>query len=386
MLLPTRPYFIKWGGIILAALLLILALPAAAQGPDDYWPTGDWRTTSPEAQGMDSAPLIAMMQSAVDAHSEIDSLLVIRNGYVVLEAYRPPYNQDRRHHIFSCTKSFISTLIGIAIDRGEIAGVDLSIADLLPADAVAGLDEAKQAITLDNLLTMSSGLDWEGGMFETSINQMTARNNWVQYVLDQPLVTTPGDTFVYHSGGSHLLSVILTEATGLSASAYAEEHLFGPLGITTYEWRADPQDYNTGGWGLYLRPRDMAKLGYLYLHNGQWDGAQIVSAGWVTTATQEHIRAGGTWLSSGYGYQWWIDDEGYIMALGWAGQYIVVIPAVNMVVVFTSSLPASQFFLPEDMLNEYIIPAAVSTGPLPENPDAAADLAAVVKSFESGDN
>jgi CubicO group peptidase (beta-lactamase class C family) len=144
---------------------------------------------------------------------------------------------------------------------------------------------------------------------------------------------------------------------------------------------SDPQGINVGGAWLRLTPRDMAKFGTLYLNGGQWDSQQVVPADWVATSTREHIRAGGQWLSDGYGYQWWIDRAGYFMALGYAGQYIVVVPDQDLVVVFTSGLPVQDFFAPETLLNTFILPAVQSSAALPANPDARADLAARIRTF-----
>jgi len=205
---------------------------------------------------------------------------------------------------------------------------------------------------------MSSGLEcrdsylynWRG------LNEMRESDDWVQFMLNLPMAEPPGTRFEYCNGGSFLLSAIIQETTGMSALAFAEENLFGPLNITDVHWPANPEGI-TIGWGdIHMRPHDMAKIGYLYLNGGQWDGEQVVPAAWVKASTQAHIAAGT--LSDGYGYQWWVDDGGYYMAIGYQGQFIYVVPEKDMVVVFTSELDESDFFIPETLLNEYIIPAA----------------------------
>jgi CubicO group peptidase (beta-lactamase class C family) len=216
-----------------------------------------------------------------------------------------------------------------------------------------------------------------------SLDEWTSQPDWVQAVLDWPVAYEPGTRFTYNSGGSHLLSAIFQQATGQTAEAFAAENLFAPLGITDWYWRTDPQGINTGGWGLYLTPREMAKFGYLFLNGGVWDGQQIVPAAWAGTATTQHIRAGGQWLSDGYGYQWWVDAKGYYMALGYGGQYIVVVPERNMVMITTSALPLNSYFVPEDLLNHYILPASESSEPLPPNPAGVEALNASIDALAS---
>jgi CubicO group peptidase (beta-lactamase class C family) len=292
----------------------------------------------------------------------------------VTEAYLAPYDETTLHELRSCTKSFISALMGIAIEQGKIEGVDQLMLDYFPERTIENLDEAKQAITLDNLLTMSAGFDWPGGIMEPIMNDMAQSPDWLQFVLDRPIVTEPGTQFLYNSGGSNLLAAVIEEATGMSAVDYAQQNLFDPLGITQVEWAQDPQGHTSGGYGLRLAPRDMAKFGYLYLNNGLWDGKQIVPAEWTADSTTKHIDADP--LSDGYGYQWWVDKNGYYMALGYGGQYIIVKPDLNLVVVFTSGLVPNDFFTPETLFNSFILPAAESTTPLPENPEGVAALEA----------
>jgi CubicO group peptidase (beta-lactamase class C family) len=365
--------------IVLASGMLDTSAPA--QGTPPYWPTEGWRVSTPEEQGMDSARLVAMFDAVEKADYALHSVLIVRHGYLVTEAYRYPYDQATPHDVRSCTKSVISALIGIAIQQGHVAGVDQRVLDFFPERAVANLDDAKRSITVENLLTMSSGFDWPGGILEPILGEWTRSDNWVQFVLDRPLADPPGTRFVYNTGGSHLLSAILQETTGVTALEFAQQNLFGPLGISPGRWESDPQGINVGGAWLRLTPRDMAKFGYLYLNGGQWDGQQVVPADWVATSTHEHIRAGGQWLSDGYGYQWWIDQAGYYMALGYGGQYIVVVPDRDLVVVFTSGLPTQDFFAPETLLNTFILPAVQSSAPLSPNPAAVADLEAGIRTF-----
>jgi CubicO group peptidase (beta-lactamase class C family) len=289
---------------------------------------------------------------------DVDSVTVIRNGTIVLDEYFPPFEPNSKHVIHSCTKSIVSALVGIAIEQGYIEGVDQPVLDLFDERAVANPNADKKAMTLEDLLTMSSGLEcrdsylyrWRG------LREMSESDDWVQFMLDLPMAEPPGTRFEYCNGGSFLLSAIIQETTGMSALAFAQENLLEPLDITDVDWRANP-DGITIGWGdMHIKPHDMAKIGYLYLNGGQWEGEQVVPAAWVEASTQAHVTAGT--LSDGYGYQWWVDDGGYYMALGYEGQFIYVVPEKDMVVVFTSQLSDSDFFVPETLLNEYIIPAA----------------------------
>jgi CubicO group peptidase (beta-lactamase class C family) len=355
--------------ICMVIVIVGVGLPGAVSAQDTPWPTGGWQTSTPEEQGIDSAKLAEMFEAVASAHYNIDSLLIVRNGYLVAEMYHHPYAALTLHHIFSSTKSFTSTLIGMALARGDISSLDQRVIDFFPDRTVANLDDYKRAMTLENLLTMSGGFDWRGGMLENpSLDEWTSQPDWVQAMLDWPVIHEPGTIFTYNSGGSHLLSAIFQQATGQTAEAFAADNLFAPLGIMDWYWNADPQGVSTGGWGLWLTPREMAKFGYLFLNGGAWDGQQIVPAEWAETATSQHIRAGAQWLSDGYGYQWWVDAKGYYMALGYGGQYIVVVPERNMVVITTSALPLNDYFVPEDLLNDYVLPASESSEPLPPNP------------------
>jgi CubicO group peptidase (beta-lactamase class C family) len=375
-----------WRRILPVVVLMLAsgsldALPAPAQETPPYWPTEGWRATTPEEQGMDSARLVAMFDAIEKADYKLHSVLIVRNGYLVTEAYHFLYDQDTPHNIYSCTKSVTSALIGIAIQQGYIAGVDQRMLDYFQERTVANLDDGKQSITLDHLLTMSGGFDWPGGILEPILGEWIGSDDWVQFVLDRPLSDPPGTRFVYNTGGSHLLSAILQTTTGMTALEFAQQNLFEPLGISTDRWTVDPQGINFGGAWLWLTPPDMAKFGYLYLNGGQWDGQQVVPADWVATSTREHIRAGDQWLSDGYGYQWWIDKAGYYMALGYGGQYIIVVPDQDLVVVFTSGLPVQDFFAPKALLDTFILPAVQSSAALPANPQAAADLEARILTF-----
>ncbi|HEX2908509.1 MAG TPA: serine hydrolase, partial [Phototrophicaceae bacterium] len=359
--------------------LALTAAPILAQTAPTPWPTEGWTTSTPEAQGLNSAKLAEMIENIVVTDLNIHSVLVVRNGALVLEAYRYPHTAETLHHIYSCTKSFTSALVGIAQEQGFISSIEQPLLDFFPERTVANLDEAKKSITIEHLLTMSSGLDWPGGILEPIMGDLRASDDWLQFVLDRPVSSNPGEQFLYNSGGSNLLAAIVETATGQPMLDFAEENLFKPLGITHLSWQTDPQGHYLGGWGLHLEPRDMAKFGYLYLNGGQWDGQQIIPAEWVATSTQKHISSQP--LSDGYGYQWWVDHNGYYMALGYGGQYILVYPEKNLVVVFTSGLAPTSFSQPESFFERFILPAVEADTALPENPEGTAALEEAIESL-----
>jgi CubicO group peptidase (beta-lactamase class C family) len=323
-----------------------------------------------------------MLETIQSQDYAIDSVTVIRNGYQVLDAGIHPYSTSEAHIIHSCTKSIVSALIGIAIAEGYLEDFHTPVLEIFPEREVANVDRQKEGMTLEHLLTMTTGFDcqdsylyrWDG------LNQMRASEDWVGYVLDLPMIAPPGTRFEYCNGVSFLLSAIISEMTGMSAHEFANQHLFGPLGITDVTWPSNPQGINIGWGELRMLPHDMAKIGFLYLNNGEWDGEQIVPDEWVTASTSQYIPAT---LEDGYGYQWWITDSGYYLALGYAGQFIFVVPDEDMVVVFTSDLEERDFYTPQNLLDEYIIPAAISSGPLPANPEGAAKLQAAIDDLKN---
>ena len=353
--------------VFVLASALLLSCERGRTDKPDYWPTKSWRTATPESQGMDSAVLLNMLEVIWDQDIKIDSVLVVRNGYVVMDAYSYPREERDSPNIRSCSKSVTSALIGIAIDKGHIKGVNQPVLDFFPNRAPENLNDDKKSMTLENLLTMSSGLDcrdnwryrWRG------IKEMKRSSDWVQFMIDLPMDGKPGTKFNYCNGVTFLLSAILQQQTGMNALAFAEKHLFEPLGIADHWWSSNSQGITFGFSRLHLRPRDMAKIGYLYLNNGMWEGRQILSSQWIKDSTRKHISASG---SLGYGYQWWITDSHEYLAMGYGGQFIFVVPDKNIVAVFTSSLDIENIFTPFGLLQANIIASVRSDKPLPENP------------------
>jgi len=350
-----------------------IQVPGPFQIPEAVWPTDEWQTSTSESQGMDSSVLKTMLETVQTQNYNIDSITVVRNGYLVMDASLFPYRQDSKHIIHSCTKSIVSILIGIAIDQGFIEGIQTPVLEFFPDRTASYLDPDKKSLTLENLLTMTSGLECRDSYLYrwSGLNEMRGSDDWVQFMLDLPMEAAPGTKFEYCNGASFLLSAIITETTGMSSNEFAEIYLFTPLGITDLSWPTNPQGINIGWGELRMLPQDMAKIGYLYLNGGEWDGEQIAPTTWVEDSTRKHISAT---LEDGYGYQWWVDNSGMYLALGYAGQFIFVIPEKELVVVFTSDLSDNDFYTPQNLLNDYIIPAAVSPDPLPENPAAESAL------------
>ena len=370
--------------LIMAFAILYSGSAKAQSKQRDYWPTQDWKIAAPESQGIDSQKLVEMLDLIWERGYRIDSLLVIRNGYLVLESYGYPLNANMDHNLYSCTKSVISALIGIAIDKGYIKGVEQPISDFFPEMVPEDVDANKKAMTLEHVLMMSTGLDcrdsyrygWRG------LFRMRGSDDWVKFVLDLPMSEPPGTRFEYCNGATFLLSAILQKQTGMTAYSFAKKHLFGPLGITDVYWPLNPQGISMGYSDLHMRPRDMAKIGYLYLNNGLWEGKQIISTQWVKASTRKHISAT---LANGYGYQWWIIDPTIYTAIGFAGQHIFVVKEKDLVVVFTGTMPPSDFIVPRDLLKAFILPAVQSITVLPENPKGGEALKALATKLQSTD-
>lgn len=359
------------------SMLLIFLVGDVCFGGPENWPTNGWKTSTPEEQGMDSAKLAEMLISINLQKDKIDSIAVIRHGCLVLESYRYPNTAETKHVVNSCTKSVISALIGIAVKEGYIKGIDQKVNDFFP-ESQYKFGTGMNTLALKYLLTMSSGMDWLEVPTSISPEEMLRSKNWTRYILESTVIANPGTRFNYNSGGSHLLSSILTRATGKSALDYGREKLFGPLGITDVDWEHDPQGVNNGGWGLKMRTVDMAKFGYLYLKRGVWDGKEIIPADWVGDSTRKHIETPSTIGYNGYGYLWWLTEYGGYYAMGSNGQYIFVIPEKDLVVAFTSSL-AINAQLPEALMREFVLPAIKSDNPLNSNPKAVDEVNAAVK-------
>lgn len=347
--------------------------PPRAAGLPDYWPTTAWRRSTPEEQGMDSAQLLRALQHADEAQINMRSLTVVRNGFIVLDAYAQPFTADRRYPVYSVTKSVTALLVGIALHDGSLKGLSQPVLSFFPERPIANRTPDKQAITIANLLTMQPGLDCADSKVGATVQDS---QDWVKSILDLPMAEAPGKTFAYCTRGPHLLSAILAKATGMSTEAYAQARLFDPLGIHPDDraWDADPQGITIGGYGLALRTYDMAKLGLLMLAGGEWDDQQVVPADWIATATRAHIHVK---PGQDYGYLFWVYPSDYA-AEGLGDQRIIVVPDKNLVVVITAAHDGAKESLMQPLLTDDIIPAMTANEPLPPNPAAQAALQARV--------
>jgi CubicO group peptidase (beta-lactamase class C family) len=343
-----------------------------------------WDVASLASEKIADEPIKELIERIYDnTYKNIHSVLVIRNGKLVLEEYFPGYNSDRKyrvydrdtiHEVCSISKSVNAILIGIAIDQHLINGVDQKISALMPSYSDVFADAKKDEIRLKHLLTMTTGLAWDEWKYpyEDTRNDYVAMNDNkepVRYVLQQPLVAKPGEKFVYSTGGSVALGEIIHQVSGIKADKFAERHLFKPLGVSRYIWSSNASGFVRTGSGLGLRPRDMAKIGYLYLNGGRWQGKQIVSEAWVKESIENRVDAKQfpDWhKDDGYGYQWWIRSfkvAGQVVpsyhAPGQGGQFIFVVPNLQLVAVFTGWNDDELALQPFEMLERYILPAAM---------------------------
>ncbi len=345
------------------------------------WPTEDWPTSTPENQGMDSESLVELLSFYRENRMNIHSMLIIRNGNIGLDACFYPFTPGGTvHDVASVTKSITSVLIGIAIDQGLIESVEQPLLSYFPERTIANLDANKEKITIENLLTMTSGFNCGYQPGEQEHNEMFTSEDWVQFVLDLPMARGPGQEYAYCSGNSHLLSAILTKVTRMSMLDFAQKHLFTPLGINEVIWPPDPQGI-TRGWGdLHLHPRDLAKIGYLYLNNGLWEGKQVLSAAWVEKSTQPQIdraKKTDTFIRPGrdYGYAWHLVSEGpfsgMYYAAGRGGQSLTVLPDADIVTVITGGENALLEY-DGGKIGEFIL--SISDQALPKNLESNENL------------
>jgi CubicO group peptidase (beta-lactamase class C family) len=387
--------------LILVALTVVLAACTSPSGQRstassqqrsatpsqrDYWPTNGWRTAPPKAEGMDPAVLATIPGSVASLHAQVRSVLVVRHGYLIYEHYW--HGRTARHgdNLYSVTKSVVSALVGIALGEGKLTGLDQPVAALLARHLPHNADPRLARVTLEQLLTMTSGLAGDdpglGGDPRVSQRQGASRD-WVRHILGRRLATDPGSSFAYSSATSHLLSAIVADSTGQSTLAFARARLFGPLGIVSanapapvfvthpspatlkaYErapvaWPTDPQGYQLGFSGLKLPSRDLAKLGYLYLNGGRWDATQVIRADYVAASTRRHSTPPPDAPAEGYGYQWWVTSQTRhpsFLALGKGGQLLQVIPDLDLIVVITSDANRNRMDAGE-LVDRTIIPA-----------------------------
>ena len=382
--------------VILAAVLAAVSLPAPAQAPpsptacgapaalDDGWPLDQ-----PARVDLDQARLCGIAAKLKATEANVHAVVVVRHGRLVFEQYfsgyddpwgepegRFTFNATTRHDMRSISKSATSLLVGAAIERGLIASIDAPVVGFFPEFA-ALRSPGWDALTLRNLLTMSSGIKWNENLPWTHPDNdephLGKDPDPIRYVLSKPIVTPPGTVWNYNGGATDLLGNIIERVSGKPFSIFAREVLFQPLGIIDWEWKAY---YDNGkiapAAGLRLRPRDAAKIGQLVLNHGGWEGRQIVPAAWISQSTTPRFQAigyfGGLFF---YGYQWWLGrtlsgerEVTWVAAVGLGGKRIFIIPDFDLVVVTTSGLYTSprQGNAPLDILYSFVIPAVRDKG------------------------
>jgi CubicO group peptidase (beta-lactamase class C family) len=342
-----------------------------------------WKVGSISSVGLTAEPLVNMMEylNGKDEH-RIHSIIIIKDSTLVLEEYFADfyfdtdhvqsegewieYDRNTLHFMASVTKSFTSVLFGIAMDEGLIQSVDETVISHYPAYSSFMTDQ-KADITIKHLLTMSAGLAWDENTypFGDSRNDVTGlfqSSDPIKFILQKTLESTPGSRFHYNSGYTNVLADIIRRQNGINLKQYAEQKLFGPLGITSYRLDMLTSRLAFASGGLYLGVRDLAKIGQLYLNDGVWNGNRIVSKEWVTESTQSYINPN-YGFANGYGYQWWLDNFAYngkvfnfYFAAGWGGQYMYLLPQENMIIVITCGYFLTQETVSaQELIADYIL-------------------------------
>jgi CubicO group peptidase (beta-lactamase class C family) len=341
------------------------------------WPTKSWPVSTPEEEGMDSASLARLMET-VGGYKQ-DSLMIIRHGKIVAEAYFAPYIAGVSHDLRSVTKSVVGTLTAIQLQKGSLDSVDHPVMDLFSDKNIQNVDDNKKAMTVQSLLDMTSGIRWIEKAYtpDETIMQMYSSPDRTSFVLNQPMAGAPGASFNYNGGNPYLLSAMINKNSGQNALDFAKKELFEPLGIKSAKWgTVDAQGVTDGEAGLFLSPHDMARFGYLYLRNGMWEGKQLLPPSWVERVKQGEVQA-----TNGLHYAnlWWsLPEKGAYMALGRHSQRILVLPKLDVVAVMTGVLRDTEFYSASSLIDD-ISRAVKSDEPLPANPVASALLANTIR-------
>jgi CubicO group peptidase (beta-lactamase class C family) len=320
--------------------------------------------SSPESQGVSSAALLDFVETADREIDAMHSVMILRHGHVIAEGWWAPYAPDIRHTMYSLTKSFTSTAIGLAVSEGLLS-IDDPVLKFFPEHAPAEPGEFLKALRVRDLLSMATGHHREP--------QVAASKEWTKTFLAAPPDHKPGTYFLYNTPASYVLSAILQKVTGTKTVDYLRPRLFAPLGIDDLEWETSPEDVTIGGYGLHLRTESIARFGQLYLQKGQWQGRQILPAAWVEAATSRQVSNGSNPASDwdqGYGYQFWRTRHGAFRGDGAFGQYCLVLPGQDAVVAITSGVKSMQAVL--DLVFAKLLPAFTAA---PLAPDAAGEAA-----------
>jgi len=342
--------------IIVPATLLLFTIASFAQIKDPL------PRSNPEAEGVSSKEIIGFLDAVAGSKNEFHSLMILRHGKVIAEGWWNPYAANLRHTMYSTSKSFTSTAVGFAVTEGKIKLSD-KVISYFPNDLPETVSPALAALTLKDLITMSVGQKPD------PTASTMQQSNWAKYFLSLPLVDTPGRVFLYNSVAPYMLSAIVQRVTGEKIVDYLRPRLFQPLGLEGMDWEISPQQVSTGGWGLRVKTEDMAKFGLMYLQKGKWKGKQILPASWVEEATTFKIdqapamikekRDSNDW-AQGYCYQFWRCRNNAFRADGAFGQYIIMMPDQDAVVIITGESANMQ-----DELNivwKYLLPAFKTRG------------------------
>jgi CubicO group peptidase (beta-lactamase class C family) len=355
----NRREFLQQLGFGALQLGIISAIPAAAWSASLNF--GQLPRSSPESQGMSPKNIIDFA-SAVEADKlNLHSLMILRQGKVVAEGWWAPYSPDMKHTLYSLSKSFTSTAIGLAVAEKKLT-VEDKVLSFFPDDKPANVSANLAAMRVKDLLSMATGHEKD----TTAAVRESKEKNWVKAFLSLPVEHEPGSFFIYNSAATYMLSAIIQKISGQTLLQYLTPRLFEPLGIDDADWEVDPNGINTGGWGLRVKTEDIAKFGQLYLQKGNWNGKQILPEAWVEEATRSHIMSKGgsrkpeenDWLQ-GYGYQFWRCRNGAYRGDGAFGQYCIVLPKEDMVIAITSETSDMQGIL--DHVWNHILTAVKST-------------------------
>jgi CubicO group peptidase (beta-lactamase class C family) len=311
-----------------------------------------WDVSSLAAEGLSGGEIeeVTRLIRDIDSYENVLSMLIVKNGKLVHEVYSPYCQRNTLHWMASITKTITSTLIGIAIDRGFIESVDTKLYELLPQFGGEFKAPQKREIALKHMMSMTSGLDWNERVSynnpQNSEWQMVESEDWMSYVASKPVKDSPGTRFNYNTGGLHLLSAAIKNATGMFAHEFAEKYLLHPMGVYAYQWNKDPMGYPCMGGtdgGLGLRTRDIAKFGWLFLKNGRWKGKRIISEEWIREVP--YVQVTGHGRGNRYGFNWMTGSRAangkrfdYIASFGYGGQTLYIVPEHDLIIVFTCEL------------------------------------------------
>jgi len=326
--------------------------------------------SSPEAQGVSSSALLAFVEEADKSIESMNSFMLVRHGHVVAEGWWSPYSAEAPHSLYSLSKSFTSTAVGLAIAEGKLS-LDDEVLKFFPEDAPAEPSKNLKAMRVSDLLRMSTGQQTEPPRPNDKV--------WTKTFLAHPVPFKPGTHFLYNTSATYILSAIVQKATGMTVLDYLKPRLFEPLGITHPTWEASPQGISTGGYGLSIRTEDIASFGQLYLQKGEWHGKQLVPKSWVEAATSRQTSNGSSPASDwdqGYGYQFWRSRHGAYRGDGAFGQYCIVLPEQDAVIAITSGVKDMQAVL--NLVWEKLLPA-LKSAPLGTDDEARAKLESTLK-------